>query len=586
MSISISIRFLTGRAHLHPWQAHHSDGRVDWPPAPWRLLRALVAAAGSGITTLPEAIATPWADTEGDEIPLSRLASLLAVLSNPPAIWIPPTTGGHTRQYFPVHKDGTVKNSGSAVFDTFTSISKDVPVRFGWPTVTLQKQEISDLAKILRRLTYFGRAESWCEATVDALEMNPVGTYQCWCIDDAGLSDEPRAKHTLERKLAALLPLSGVREQVTELLPNLKPRPLKPAQLRTYLGSELDGYSLLRCLLRTSGEDMADGLERPIGTRWVHYAVPRAIYRLPRPSPTKRVGRQEPRVDLIRFTLNTATVNRPVLPQLTDTLLVADKLRAAALAWHNQVARDFPEDQRHPRNLCGREADGSIVQGNDHAFFWPTDEDDDGLIDHLSVFSPSGLEPVEVEALRRLLRIGQRGGRPDLLLTPVFLGRAAGFAPWTEETTRFVSATPYFCPLHLGHGKSGRGVRSVADQILKSLLITGVIKSAAELISAEELFFSDNAPGDNVLSGELRYIGASIKAPDDPQQPGFATGLFVDSGNRFIRALAFCRKRRHHVVNGNGRMFLLEFATPRPSRPFSIGAQAHFGLGLFVPVVR
>src|SRR5439155_14889775 len=53
MSLTISIRFLTGRAHLHPWQTHHSEGRVEWPPSPWRLLRALVAVAGRGLTTLP-----------------------------------------------------------------------------------------------------------------------------------------------------------------------------------------------------------------------------------------------------------------------------------------------------------------------------------------------------------------------------------------------------------------------------------------------------------------------------------------------------------------------------------------------------
>src|SRR5579884_263641 len=53
MPLSISIRFLTGRAHLHPWQTHHSEGRVEWPPSHWRLLRALVAIAGRGLTALP-----------------------------------------------------------------------------------------------------------------------------------------------------------------------------------------------------------------------------------------------------------------------------------------------------------------------------------------------------------------------------------------------------------------------------------------------------------------------------------------------------------------------------------------------------
>src|SRR3990172_1100943 len=59
MPTAISIRFLTGRAHLHPWDTHHSEGRVDWPPAPWRLLRALVAVAGRGLTTLPRWDAAP-----------------------------------------------------------------------------------------------------------------------------------------------------------------------------------------------------------------------------------------------------------------------------------------------------------------------------------------------------------------------------------------------------------------------------------------------------------------------------------------------------------------------------------------------
>ena len=45
---------------------------------------------------------------------------------------------------------------------------------------------------------------------------------------------------------------------------------------------------LLRCLLRESGQDIKDGLERPIGTRWVHYALPRVIYDVPRPKPRPR----------------------------------------------------------------------------------------------------------------------------------------------------------------------------------------------------------------------------------------------------------------------------------------------------------
>src|SRR5437660_7825053 len=99
MSLCISIRFLTGRAHLHHWHAHHSDGKVDWPPSPWRLLRALVAAAGTGLTSLPEPLDEVISDDRApaDTIPVSRLAKLLATLAAPPKIWLPCTSGGHTR---------------------------------------------------------------------------------------------------------------------------------------------------------------------------------------------------------------------------------------------------------------------------------------------------------------------------------------------------------------------------------------------------------------------------------------------------------------------------------------------------------
>jgi hypothetical protein len=32
-------------------------------------------------------------------------------------------------------------------------------------------------------------------------------------------------------------------------------------------------------------------------------------------------------------------------------------------------------------------------------------------------------------------------------------------------------------------------------------------------------------------------------------------------------------------------MFRIEFANARPSQPFSLGSQCHFGLGLFQPII-
>lgn len=355
-------------------------------------------------------------------------------------------------------------------------------------------------------------------------------------------------------------------------------------------------------------------------------------------------------VQLVRYALNTVTTHPPVLPPLTDTLLVADKFRAAAIAIHQKVV-DRP-GQHHPCSLCGHEEDGEPCRGHQHAFFWPTDEDNNGFIDHVTVYCPRAFEQTEVDALRRLLRIRQRGGRPDLLVTPVFLGKVDEFEPWRGEARTFVSATPYFCPVHLSHGRSSGGkLRPITPQILKALIEQQLIASESEVEAIEELLF-DYAPREFAglrqaldagqlaepviprqcfpvneqqtdspsigsgfneldaihtgspskertlpadfpllprLSGltDARFVGALIGDPDQPVAPfGVSAGLLVDRGTRFVRALSFCRKRRGATVKGRGRMLRITFRDPRRSRrPFAIGDQCHFGLGLLTPAV-
>jgi len=687
MSLCISIRFLTGRAHLHHWHAHHSDGKVDWPPSPWRLLRALVAVAGTGMTSLPEPLDEQIADTLDDALPVSRLASLLAALAAPPKIWLPRTGGGHTRQFLPKE----FKSTGSAVFDTFATVSKETPIVFEWPDVVLDPddQRFTDLQTLLRRLTYFGRAESWCDATVQAGRPSAVKTEVThWCCD----SVEPSVKssgreyvdYTLERKLAPCSPLIAESDRpslaadATSLLTRIKgaggnedsvgiekqeflskfpmnefdgrltirPAPAKPEQSEADEGSttpkaktklwllvaigswddiERDallkhpalkgdemkpakkalsdvlkkrvtatranrawsdelarnaqssngGVLLLRCLLRSSGEDIKAGLERPAGSRWVHYTVPRAIYQVPNDvsrKPAQSRANSSP-ITLVRFALNTATVNRPVLPPLTDTLLVADKFRSAALAWHGHLKLS-----EHPRNLCGREDDSSRVVGHDHAYFWPMDEDGDGFIDHVSVYCRRSFHPVELDALRRLLRLKQRGGRPDLLVTMIFMGHEDQLWPADRMATKFVSAVPYFCPVHLSHGKSGGGrVRSLVPILLNTLREQGIVSENEASPEFQEVGYSNEDAANPFL-----------KHPDEPwPQNGsiITSGILLKKEGRIIRSLDFCRRRKNHQVSGSGRCLEIRFSEPKSVRPFSIGAQSHFGLGLFVPVV-
>lgn len=701
MSLTISIRFLTGRAHLHPWQAHHSEGKVEWPPSQWRLLRALVAVAGRGLTSLPhpdeeppsrpepvvgvpgmskpkergvppeakkklsfskakqtlalkqqltDAEADAWkaanpvegfadalerlrelaaapepvamADVASDEIPLSRLARLLHAVSVPPTIWLPKTSGGHTRQYLPIHEGGMIKNTGSAVFDTFATIRKDQPLLFHWPSQELDEHQQADLKLLLDRMTYFGRTESWCRAEAHTCALEDITAegsdgivpgqthWQCVCIEErshATPTGKDYRDYLLERRLA---PAVGTETDVAYLLPRTKTSDGKDRKnvepFKAILRGESAEKLLLRCLLRESGQDIKDGLERPIGTHWVYYAVPRTIYDVPRPRPQPRPRNSET-VDLVRYALNTAT-HRPVLPPLTDTLLVADKFRNAAMA----VCRE------PGRALSGHEDDNSPCKDHQHAFWWPLDEDNDGFIDHVMVWAPGAFEQREVDALRRLTRLHQRGGRPDLLVSPTYVGQVSAYSSWNGHgATTFVSATPYFSPLHLSHGKASSGhTRPITKVIRKGLLAQGI---ADEVDEISELVF-DYAPQQltavqaALAAGAVRepipprqyfplgdrpslypplprpapvvherFRGAGLKDPDAGFPFGSSVGLYVDGGGRFIRALSFCRHRRNRQVKGYGRMLTIRFRTPRAPRPFAIGNQCHFGLGLFVP---
>jgi hypothetical protein len=437
--------------------------------------------------------------------------------------------------------------------------------------------------------------------------------WPCLCVEEES-HERPAGKeyrhYLLERRLA---PAARLQEEVSNLLPRTKTSAGKSRKdteaFKAILQNEPLDKLLLRCLLRESGQDIKDGLERPIGTRWVHYAVPRAIYDIPRPKPQPRPRKSE-WVDLVRYALNTASTHRAVLPPLTDTILVADKFRSAAMAVCRQPSR----------TLSGHEPDGSPCKDHQHAFWWPLDEDNDGFIDHVMVWAPGGFEQRDVDALRRLTRLRQRSGRPDLLVSPTYVGRASAYTPWNgNETAAFVSATPYFCPLRLSHGKAGGRTRPITRVVREGLRRRGIAEQIEEIsefvfdYAPEELIAAQRAlamgalqepipPRQYFSMGEApslypplprppvvaheRVQGACLKDPDSGFPFGLSVGLNVDGGNRFIRALSFCRRRRNWQAKGYGRMLMIRFEAPRTPRPFAIGDQCHFGLGLFLPIAE
>src|SRR5438552_10974398 len=98
--LAIAINFPAGRYHATPWGKHVNEGVPEWPPSPWRLLRALVAT---------------W-KRKCDHLTEQQVRRVLAPLLEPPCFHLPPGRAAHTRHYMPWEKKGP--QDRTLVFDT------------------------------------------------------------------------------------------------------------------------------------------------------------------------------------------------------------------------------------------------------------------------------------------------------------------------------------------------------------------------------------------------------------------------------------------------------------------------------------
>src|ERR1035437_6182998 len=148
----IELRFPAGRFHATPWGRHVNEGAVEWPPSPWRILRALLA--------------TWHLKTTREEAPATVMPKLIKNLAQQPlAYQLPPVSLGHTRHYMPVIEG--INQKTAKVFDTF--IHSAGPLRMKW-NVSLASDQRRVLALLCERLSYLGRAESLVEASLLADE--------------------------------------------------------------------------------------------------------------------------------------------------------------------------------------------------------------------------------------------------------------------------------------------------------------------------------------------------------------------------------------------------------------------------------
>jgi CRISPR-associated protein Csb2 len=403
--IGLELRFLAGRFHGNGWHHAHNEGIPEWPPSPWRVLRALVSAAYA------------------EDLTRDQVEPLLEKLRGLPRYQLPLASDAHTRHYMPDTDDANEKRS--KVFDTFVAIdggAKDPqPVIIGWDVV-LDADERALLSRLARRISYLGRAESWAEASVvDVVD----DRWSCWPNDESS--------STNAMTLLALAP-SEVHARWVEA----QPRPKKG----------LDVPRGLWDVLTFDGERFRDeGWSDVPGTQRARYVFDRPPFRrsvVPRPSSRKAAA-----PTVARYAIRSA-----VLPRMQDALLVSERLRVSAMSQSKRVTGDAKEV------FSGH---SSASNNHQHAMYLAASEGGKrpGFVDHLIISARGGFDEDDVVALQRLRGLWGRGGH-NLELILVGLGQAADFgglafprSPVLAASRVWESVTP-FVPTR--HPKFVRGV--------------------------------------------------------------------------------------------------------------------------------
>jgi CRISPR-associated protein Csb2 len=238
----------------------------------------------------------------------------------------------------------------------------------------------------------------------------------------------------------------------------------------------------------------------------------------------------------------------PARPTVQYALPFAEQVRRALI--RNRV------DTSHSEAITGKQADGTPLDGHEHAHYFPTDEDHDGRIDHITIYAPRGFDEADLEALGSLRTIFRSGNRPEvkLVLTglggPELFSRGAGTdacAPRVSifaRARRWRSVTPFSLPRfpNRGGGKPPRPRDLPEGQLIRELKNRGL----PEPVSIK------------------RIEGYQVE------------------GRPLVRWLEF-HTTRYNGTKGNGLAgFEIEFAD-EVRGPIALGFACHFGLGLFLP---
>ncbi len=540
----IELRFPTGKWHATPWGRQVNEGAVEWPPAPWRLLRALIAVWHHKCRDVPE----------------EKMRQLVDTLSAAPVYRLPPTSHGHTRHYMPTHDKKT------KIFDTFIALAPETPVLIGWPEVTLDASQRELLDRLARSLSYFGRAESWViarlgnetEFSANAAPMNGTGVDESQEL--VRLLTPIDAETYANWRTSMLEELSSLKLAEEQDKARSKGKPPENVKLKKGDLTKLDASlpeDVFAALHVETNDLRKAGWNRPPASEWVDYVREKQVPLNTMIAPHRSMN---DRPTVARFAIAGA-----VRPRLTEALWIGERARQFIMGCSKKQ-----NDGDCSRVFSGKSKDGSPRSGSDvahhHAHYLSESNgrDSHGQITHLSVFAREGFSEDDALALSRFQTTWGEGGH-DLQFVLLGIGspedfggtsELKGHSPILASSRAWVSLTPFVPTDHLHVRGDDRHdpqrAQTAVDRELERLLRKELsrrpwLTHVAESVTIERVSHAS--------------LGGSTKT----------------------RWLKFRRQRQRgggRQSSSQGYGFKLTFKH-EVTGPIALGYGAHFGLGLF-----
>ncbi|MDE0234038.1 MAG: type I-U CRISPR-associated protein Csb2 [bacterium] len=179
----LRLEFPWGRYHATPWGRNVNEGVPEWPPSPWRVLRALFAT---------------W-KLRCAHLQAEDVSAALGLLAGAPTIHVPAMRPAHVRHYMPQIAHRSIgKHSTTMTFDSFAVMPPDRPVFIEWEA-EMSASARNALGQMADALSYLGRSESICDAAlVLRVERQGLVSWQPAGPDDSTDAEVLCARQPLE----------------------------------------------------------------------------------------------------------------------------------------------------------------------------------------------------------------------------------------------------------------------------------------------------------------------------------------------------------------------------------------------------